>query len=89
MQAQAAVSQLSIEQIAQRIFTSRKISRSDQQWLMSAMLSKDSINTEEQTLIARLFQSLQKGTIRVVDWITLLNEASSDHKPTILLSKIN
>ncbi|MBW4678585.1 MAG: hypothetical protein KME19_00535 [Microcoleus vaginatus WJT46-NPBG5] len=67
MQAQATRPQLSVEQIADRIFTSRKISRVDQHWLMSAMLSKDSLSPEDQTLISRLFHSLQKGTIRAVD----------------------
>lgn len=67
MQAQATRPQLAVEQIVERIFTSRKISRADQQWLMSAMLSKDSLSPEDQTLISRLFHSLQKGTIRAVD----------------------
>lgn len=67
MQTQTSVPQRSIEQIAQHIFTSRKISRADQHWLMSAMLSKDSLSLEDQTLVSRLFHSLQQGTIRAVD----------------------
>ncbi|MGB7444429.1 MAG: hypothetical protein WA919_25475 [Coleofasciculaceae cyanobacterium] len=60
-------SQVSIEQIAQRIMLSRRISRADQSLLMSALLSKDCLQPHEQELVKEIFQGLRSGLIKVVD----------------------
>ncbi len=56
-----------IQQIAARIIDSRRISRTDQQTLMSALLSSDSLSPEEQNLIQQIYQDLKIGLIRVVE----------------------
>lgn len=63
----AVMSPVSIEELVQEIFSSRKITRHAQQKFMSALLSKNTISPTEQSLIARVFDGLQKGAIRVVD----------------------
>ncbi|MBW4496789.1 MAG: hypothetical protein KME26_27690 [Oscillatoria princeps RMCB-10] len=67
MQAQATAPQLSIEQLVDRIFACHRISRADQQRFMKAMLSKDSFSPGDRRLIARVFDGLQKGLLRVVE----------------------
>lgn len=67
MQAQAYLPQISIIQVLETILSSRRISRSDQKTLMSVLLSKDSLNYQEQDYINRVFDSLHRGVIRVVD----------------------
>ncbi|HEY9807876.1 MAG TPA: hypothetical protein V6D13_00920 [Halomicronema sp.] len=61
------MSAVSIEELVQEIFSSRKITRNTQQKFMGVLLSKNTINSSEQSLITRVFDGLQKGTIRVVD----------------------
>ncbi|MBK4729705.1 hypothetical protein JJD41_07460 [Oxynema sp. CENA135] len=56
-----------VEQIVDRICRHRKISRYDQQLLMSALLSKDAISENERSQINRVFDNLQRGCLRVVD----------------------
>lgn len=67
MQASAYFSQLTLEEIVTHIFSTRRITRSDQRRLMSMLLSKDSLNHEEQSYIDQVFESLRRGVIRVVD----------------------
>lgn len=67
MQAQAYLPQLTIEAVVRQIFSTRRITRSDQRRLMSMLLSKDSLSHDEQSYIDRVFESLQRGVIRVVD----------------------
>lgn len=55
-----------IQQIAARIIDSRQITRADQNILMSALLSKDSLSSEEQNLVQQLYKDLKLGLIRVV-----------------------
>lgn len=57
----------SLEPIVERIFSTHRITRADQRWFMSVMLSKDSLNPEDQNLISRVFEGVKKGSIRVVD----------------------
>jgi len=57
----------SIEQVVDRILNSRKITRTDQQTLMSALMSKNMLTTKEQLLINQVFDTLRKGMLRVVD----------------------
>jgi hypothetical protein len=56
-----------VEQVANRIICLRKITRIDQHLLMSALLSKKSLSLEEQNLVERVYQALNKGWIKVVD----------------------
>lgn len=57
---------LPIQQIAARIIDSRQITRADQNILMSALLSKESLSLEEQNLVQQLYKDLKLGLIRVV-----------------------
>jgi hypothetical protein len=67
MQAQATFPKLSVETIVERILAFRQITRIDQRLLMTALLSKDSFNDNEQSQINLVFDRLQRGLIRVVD----------------------
>lgn len=67
MSAQASLPKFAVEEVIERIFALRRISRSDQQLLMSALLSKSSLSEKDQQQINRVFDALQKGSIRVVD----------------------
>ncbi len=63
MQAQVFSLQ-SLEQLVNKIFTTRRISRMDQELLM-ALLNKDVIEPQEHDLVNRVFQGLQQGRLRV------------------------
>ena len=67
MIAQISFPQLSIEQIVLQIFSTRRITRTDQRRLMSMLLAKDFLSSEEQNSIDRMFESLRQGSIKVVD----------------------
>lgn len=67
MQSQGDVNQTSVTKMVERIFTSRKITRIDQQKLMSVLLSKDTLTTEEHEQIDRVFDGLRRGVLRVID----------------------
>ncbi|MGE5656429.1 MAG: hypothetical protein ACM37W_07415 [Actinomycetota bacterium] len=67
MQSQGDVNQTSVIKMVERIFTSRKITRIDQQKLMSVLLSKDTLTTEEHEQIDRVFDGLRRGVLRVID----------------------
>lgn len=56
-----------IDRIVEHIFSSRRITRADQQRFMSALLSRDSISSEDKSKIDRVFDALQRGLLRVVD----------------------
>ena len=56
-----------LEQMVDRIVASYRITRSDQQKLMNALLSQQSISSGEQVLIDRVFDLLRAGRLRVVD----------------------
>ncbi len=57
----------SLDQVVERIFASRRISRTDQQRFMSTLLGRESITAEEQRKINQVFDALQQGRLRVVD----------------------
>ncbi|MBD1922835.1 hypothetical protein H6F77_17420 [Microcoleus sp. FACHB-831] len=67
MQAQAHLEQVPIEKIFERIFTLRQITTVDQRLLVSAVLSKDKLNEQEQTLLNRVFERLDKGLLWIGD----------------------
>ena len=58
---------VSVKELVDLIFTSHRITRQDQQTLMNALLSKDSLTMEEHLLIDRVFDGLRRGLLRVVD----------------------
>lgn len=58
---------VSIERLVNQIFSSRKITRSDQRVLMSLLLSKNALSLEEHSYIDQVFERLRRGLIHVVD----------------------
>ena len=56
-----------IQELVDQILVSRQIRRTDQHRFMSALLSKNTLNKEDQQQINRVFDGLQTGQIRVVD----------------------
>jgi hypothetical protein len=58
---------VSVKELVDQIFTSHRITRQDQQTLMNALLSKNSLTMEEHLLIDRVFDGLRRGLLRVVD----------------------
>jgi hypothetical protein len=67
MQAQVNLTENAIEQIVERIFSQRRITRADQERFMSALLAKNSLTEAEQRQINRVFDALRNGLLRVVD----------------------
>lgn len=56
-----------VQHVANRIINLRKITRIDQHLFMSAVLSKKSLSPEEQNLVERVYDGLNRGWIRVVE----------------------
>ena len=67
MQSTDSSTQVSLDKLLKRIFSIGKITRYDQQLLMSTLLSKDGFNEEERRQISRVFDFLQRGLLKVVD----------------------
>jgi hypothetical protein len=67
MQLQVDLPKTTIDEVVERIFATRRITRTDQVRFMSALLSKDSLNKIEQEQINRVFDGLRNGLIKVVD----------------------
>lgn len=55
-----------IEQAIERIFSSRRITRDDQQQLMN-MFSSRNLNPNDAALIHRVHEALNQGRLKVVD----------------------
>ena len=66
MTSQAVCSPLNLEQTIQHIFASRKITRHDQQLLMSLFFKKG-LTAQEESWISQLHNALHQGLLRVVD----------------------
>jgi hypothetical protein len=64
---QARLTKTSVETIVEHIFLVRQITRTDQQLLMSTLLTKNVLSGTDELLINRVFDALRKGLIRVVD----------------------
>jgi len=64
---QTRLTKTCVETIVERIFSVRQITRTDQQLLMSTLLTKNVLSGTDELLINRVFDALQKGLIRVVD----------------------
>lgn len=56
-----------VRQITEQILANRKITRTAQQKLMGALLSKEDISAEDRALIDCIFEQLHRGLLRVVD----------------------
>ncbi len=54
-----------LEELVNKILTTRCISRMDQAWLM-ALLNKQEIQPQEHDLVNQIFQHLQQGRLRVI-----------------------
>ncbi len=67
MISQRSLPKVSVEQIVERIFAFRQITRTDQRLLMSAFLSKKCYNETDRLQINRVFDALQRGLIKVTD----------------------
>jgi hypothetical protein len=57
----------SLEQIIQRIFETRCITRLDQQQFMRMVRSAGAIAPQDQALINRVFDALRHGRLKVTD----------------------
>ncbi len=66
MDTEALLSQLNITQLTDNIFNTRRITRRDQRLLMY-LLSSYRLGEQEQNLINRIYEMLNKGLLRVVD----------------------
>ncbi len=58
---------VSLGKIFERIFAFRQITRIDQRLLMSAFLRQDLLSEKDYMEINRIFQSLQRGNLTIVD----------------------
>lgn len=67
MDTETLLSQLNITQLTDNIFNTRRITRRDQRLLMY-LLSSYRLGEQEQNLINRIYEMLNKGLLRVVDW---------------------
>ena len=67
MPASASLPKVSVQQIVERIFVFRQISRTDQRLLMSIFLSQEALSEAEHLLINRVFDALKQGLLKVVD----------------------
>ncbi|MBK1986307.1 hypothetical protein A0J48_001855 [Sphaerospermopsis aphanizomenoides BCCUSP55] len=56
-----------LEPILERIFANRRITRQDQQIMMSSLLSKEGLSEENILQINKVFDALKRGLIKVVD----------------------
>ncbi|PZV19365.1 MAG: hypothetical protein DCF22_00355 [Leptolyngbya sp.] len=64
---QAKISTTTLEQMVQKITSSGRITRVDQQQFMATLLSLNTLNSTEEALINRVFELLRAGRLRVVD----------------------
>ncbi|MBD1878639.1 hypothetical protein [Coleofasciculus sp. FACHB-T130] len=67
MPASASLPTIPVQQIVERIFVFRQISRTDQRLLMSTFLSQETLSEAEHLLINRVFDALKQGLLKVVD----------------------
>lgn len=67
MQAVIGASEIQIDQLVERILRFRQLSRTDQRLLMSSLMTKDDLTEKDQLQIKRIFEAVQRGSIRVVD----------------------
>ena len=56
-----------MENTIQRIFTTRTITRHDQNWLCKVMLSDKPLNYEQNKKIRKLYDFVRMGFVKIVD----------------------
>ena len=66
MLATASLPEVTIEELVNRIFSARRITRTDQRLFMM-LLSQCLVTEEERRLIDRVYEGLRRGFLRVVD----------------------
>lgn len=57
----------SFKEVVERIFSTHRITRTDQQLFMKTLLSQDNLSSYEREQIDRVFEALRRGLLRVVD----------------------
>lgn len=57
----------SIYEIVTEIFSLGRIDRATQQLLMSALLEKDHLSSEDEAQVNRVFMAVNQGRLRIVD----------------------
>lgn len=67
MQATSTSTPMSLETVLERIFAIGRITRCDQQLLMSTLLSKENLSETERQQISKIFDGVSKGLLKVVD----------------------
>jgi hypothetical protein len=61
------LTETAFDQVIDRIFASRRITRADQERFMSVLLAKKLLTEAEQKQVSRIFDGLRSGLIKVVD----------------------
>lgn len=67
MQSQLSLPVSSLEDVIRRIFETHRITRADQEQLMSLMLSKSALSDADKSHVNRIFDGLSSGLVRVID----------------------
>lgn len=67
MQVEANLPEGTIEALVERIMLQRRITRADQERLMSVLLAKNVLSEAERRQIDRVFDALRSGLVKVVD----------------------
>ncbi len=67
MQANLDFPKGNISHIVDRVLSSRRLTRADQQQFMMAMLASDSVDHAERSRINQVFDALQRGFLKIVD----------------------
>lgn len=67
MSVPASLPRVAVEQLVDRIFVFRQITRLDQKLLMSTLLSKESLNEADYIQINRVLEAVRNGRLKVVD----------------------
>lgn len=67
MQATSISTPMSLETVLEHIFSLGRITRCDQQLLMSTLLSKEDLNERERQQISRVLDGIKRGLLKVVD----------------------
>ncbi|HEY9671204.1 MAG TPA: hypothetical protein V6D11_07165 [Waterburya sp.] len=67
MPAQIFSYEATLEELVTKILVERRLTYTEQQILMLALLSKDSLDEQERTLIDRVFYGVRHGLLQVVE----------------------
>jgi hypothetical protein len=66
MLATASLPEVTVDEVVNRIFSARRITRADQRLFMM-LLSQCWVTEAERRLIDRIYEGLRRGALRVVD----------------------